>query len=271
MKQAIESVLNQNYCNLEYIILDGGSRDSSIKIIQEYNNEITYWESRSDGGQAAVINKGWQMSNGDIFGWLNSDDFYSKKTFETLVKAMVENPDGEIFIGNCAATNKSGRIISIKNTDKYDFNTLLNGRSLGQPSVFIKKRVLQNIGYLNANLHWCLDWAFFIKVLYYYRNSNKIIYINKVLSFSREYEGTKTNTGLDRKGKERRAVLKSYFREWLYINYRRRLQAYAATYIVQALDQYNNGAKFKSFISILLGMSISPFFVFNRIMKKINT
>ena len=80
LEKTILSVLNQNYPNLEYIIIDGGSKDKSIKIIQKYEQYLTYWVSEKDKGQADAINKGFQRSTGQILAWLNTDDLYLPDT-----------------------------------------------------------------------------------------------------------------------------------------------------------------------------------------------
>ena len=76
IEQCIESVLNQQYENLEYIIIDGGSRDGSADIIRRYSDQLTYWVSEPDGGQTEAVNKGFRKSTGEIVTWLNSDDYY---------------------------------------------------------------------------------------------------------------------------------------------------------------------------------------------------
>ncbi|MGB3516902.1 MAG: glycosyltransferase family 2 protein [Elainellaceae cyanobacterium] len=93
LEAAIQSVLNQNYPNLEYIIIDGGSTDGSLDVIRQYQDRLHYWCSEPDAGQYSAINKGFAQSTGDILAWLNSDDMYYPWAFKTVASIMSELPE----------------------------------------------------------------------------------------------------------------------------------------------------------------------------------
>jgi glycosyltransferase involved in cell wall biosynthesis len=95
LEATIESVLSQNYPNLEYIIIDGGSTDGSVEILKKYENHLAFWCSEPDGGQYDAINKGFARSSGEIMAWLNSDDMYFPWTFRTVASIMSELPQVE--------------------------------------------------------------------------------------------------------------------------------------------------------------------------------
>src|SRR5687767_5199473 len=82
LERAIRSVIEQNYPNLEYIVMDGGSTDGSVDIIEEYSDRLAYWVSEPDGGQSAAINAGWSRSSGNVLAWLNSDDYLLPGTLQ---------------------------------------------------------------------------------------------------------------------------------------------------------------------------------------------
>ena len=91
IEETIRSVLLQGYPNLEYIIIDGGSIDSSMKVIREYQLWLLYWQSEPDPGQSAAINKGFEVGRGDILAWLNSDDVYLPQTCSIVARAFSES------------------------------------------------------------------------------------------------------------------------------------------------------------------------------------
>jgi glycosyltransferase involved in cell wall biosynthesis len=105
------SVLGQNYPNLEYIVMDGGSTDNSKEIIKKYENYLHYWVSEKDNGQAAAINAGFQKASGDIYLWLNSDDMLMPNVLHTIA-AIVQKEGDKLFIGNCIHLHekKSGEL-----------------------------------------------------------------------------------------------------------------------------------------------------------------
>src|ERR1700693_1288297 len=84
LERSIESVLGQGYPDLEYIVLDGGSTDGSLAVIERHANRLARWSSGPDGGQAAAIDAGWRSATGDVLAWLNSDDFYLPGTLEIV-------------------------------------------------------------------------------------------------------------------------------------------------------------------------------------------
>src|SRR5262249_10367158 len=100
LEQTIRSVLDQNYPALEYIIIDGASRDGSLEITRKYSDKLAYWTSEKDSGQAEAINKGFARATGDIVAWLNSDDCYLPGTISAAVKVFEENPDVVLVYAN---------------------------------------------------------------------------------------------------------------------------------------------------------------------------
>src|SRR5215468_10026487 len=95
LEETIRSVLTQNYPNLEYIIIDGGSTDETVDVIRKYQDKVNYWVSEKDRGQVDAINKGIEKCTGDIFGFINSDDVYLPGTFSAVIEHFQANPKSE--------------------------------------------------------------------------------------------------------------------------------------------------------------------------------
>jgi glycosyltransferase involved in cell wall biosynthesis len=209
LEDAIKSVIEQEYPNLEFVVRDGGSTDGSIKIIKKYKKSITRWVSEPDDGQAAAINRVWESASGTILGWLNSDDVLVPGALHKVARAAQEYPESVLLYGDCKVIDKDGNHEGVVRTGGLDLNELLLGKAFPQPSVFIRQRVVEEVGLLDPSLHYALDWAYFLKIVAHFDNS-KIQHIPSVLSGSREYEGTKTRTGFVEQGEERREKIREY-------------------------------------------------------------
>lgn len=105
LEETIRSVLLQNYPNLEFIIIDGGSTDNSLQILEKYSQYVSYWHSEKDKGQGHAINLGFSLASGDYFGWINSDDFYNKNAFYFLGKEIL-NSKKEFYYGDAITVNE---------------------------------------------------------------------------------------------------------------------------------------------------------------------
>ncbi|GAG29700.1 unnamed protein product, partial [marine sediment metagenome] len=110
LESTILSVLNQNYPNLEYIIIDGGSTDGSIEIIKRYQKYLAYWISEKDEGQADAINKGFEKSTGQILAWINSDDTYLPETLFRVAKHFQQHQKADLVFGNINFINEYDEI-----------------------------------------------------------------------------------------------------------------------------------------------------------------
>ena len=162
LEKTILSVLNQNYPNLEYIIMDGGSTDDSVKIIQNYASRLTYWQSKPDGGQSAAINTGFTYATGDIFAWLNSDDWYEKNTLHKVARFFIEHNDAQWTVGYGEMRKPNGKVIRRTQPDSdITANWLAewgkNGRKILQPTCFWKRELWHQAGGLKKEYHFALD------------------------------------------------------------------------------------------------------------------
>jgi len=165
LEETIDSVLSQRYPAVEYIIMDGGSRDRSVGIIRRYAHRLAYWQSQPDGGQAAAINAGWARARGDVIAYLNSDDYYLPGALEAVMRVFEEHPEVGLVHGQGHWVSRTGCIqqtTCLQPTAQMLFDSL---GSLPQPAVFIRRSVFERLGPLDESLHFALDKAYYLRVV----------------------------------------------------------------------------------------------------------
>jgi glycosyltransferase involved in cell wall biosynthesis len=165
LEYTILSVIHQNYPNLEYIVIDGGSTDRSVEIIKKYEKYISYWVSEPDNGQTHAINKGFKLATGDVVNWLNSSYMLKLGALENIAEAVRANRDADVYYGDYLAVDSQGYILYQRKMGPYRPGTLFWGRQLScQPSVFFKRNLLEKHGYLDESKTFCMDTEFWIRI-----------------------------------------------------------------------------------------------------------
>jgi glycosyltransferase involved in cell wall biosynthesis len=187
IEETIQSVLNQNYPNLEYLVLDGGSRDNTLDILKRYEGRLV-WISEKDRGQADAINKGFRLAKGDILGWLNSDDTYLPGAIRKVVQYFQAHRDVGMLYGEGYHVDSAGKIIERYYTEPFDFQRLGEICFICQPTAFLRAEVFRAIGPLETSLRYCLDYEYWMRVAKRFR----ISYLDDYLANSRLHFETKT-------------------------------------------------------------------------------
>lgn len=165
LEETIRSVLMQDYPNLEYIVIDGGSTDDSLPIIQKYAKHLAYWVSEPDGGQAQAINKGFRRSTGDMMGWLNSDDLLLPDALWRVARAFVRRPDTMIVTGLRKVYDHDSRFLH-NLFDAIPTEDILRIRcSVFQETTFWRRAVWETVGELDETFQYALDFAYWQRVL----------------------------------------------------------------------------------------------------------
>lgn len=207
IRATIESVLQQDYPHIEYIVVDGGSSDNTLSILKEYGERI-HWISEPDQGQTDAINKGIHLSSGDIIAYLNSDDIYLPSVISLIVSEFKKYPDIEFLYGDHYAIDKDGTVISHEKTIPFDPNILLyDANFICQPASFYRRKLFEKIGIFDMDMFYLMDYEFFL------RAAKQDIYfrlVRKYLAAIRFHSSCKTLTGDHALAHQRRVLKEKY-------------------------------------------------------------
>lgn len=188
LEETMLSVLNQNYPNLEYIVIDGGSTDNSVEIIKKYQNRLKYWVSEKDGGQTDAINKGLRQSNGDIIGWLNSDDTYVPGAFFHVAQAFSACPDCILVHGDRILIDAQSHVIGWSALPPFDPTRI--GFNVCSETAFWRREASERAGGLKTELRFAMDLEFFCRLY----QIGKFRKLNQFLGRFRCHENNKSST-----------------------------------------------------------------------------
>lgn len=203
LEQTIQSVLEQDYPRIEYIVVDGGSTDNSVEVIQKYADRLAYWISEKDSGQAEAINKGFARANGEIVAWLNSDDYYLMHTISIVVRCFEKNPDVVMIYGDMFAVDGNDQTINVLQYKQLSLEDLLCFQIIGQPSVFFRRSALEKVGRLDPTFHFMLDHHLWIRLA----QLGRILHIPQVWSAARYHPQAKNRARAAEFGREAFRVL----------------------------------------------------------------
>ena len=189
LEKTILSVLNQNYPNLEYIIIDGGSTDGSVEIIKKYKKYLSYWVSEKDNGQADAINKGFQKSSGEILAWLNSDDLYLINTLFKIKKTFMTNEEINFLYGHSLLIDGEDNIIRRLYTVPQTYHSYIyDGGNIFQGTVFWKRDIFYKYERLDKKLQTAMEYKLFDN---FFKNE-KGYFLNDILAAYRLHKKAKS-------------------------------------------------------------------------------
>ena len=204
LRDAIDSVLAQDYDALELIVIDGGSGDESVEILKSYGGRLEF-VSRPDRGQADALNRGFARATGDILCWLNSDDMFVPRVIPRVVQAFADHPHVDFVYGRGWNIFESGDIEDA-GVLTLDLWKLIHQRNfIQQPSCFFRRSLIDRVGAVDESLRYVMDWDLWIRFAAY-----RGLYVDEFWSYNRVHRENKTQSGHFRRWAEIRRMVRRY-------------------------------------------------------------
>ena len=205
IERTILSIQAQDYPNLEHIVMDGGSKDGTVGILKRFPH--LKWVSEPDKGQADAINKAIARAKGSIIGWLNADDLYAPDAVSKSVAYLLAHPEVVMTYSNCDIIDEQdhpiGKIVA---RDYHEFLHLAWFNVIPQPTGFFRREACARAGPLDASLHFCMDWEYWVRL----GRVGRLARIPGTLAKFRLVEGTKTFSQNDKFYGDIRTVCSRY-------------------------------------------------------------
>jgi len=189
LEETIRSVLLQSYPDLEYIVIDGGSTDQSVEIIQKYEEWMAYWVSEKDSGQAHALNKGFSRATGEICAYLNSDDVFCPNALSTVISFLDKHPQSAMAYGDCQIIDELSGVKDLWLAPEFDLPELLFRCYIAQPATFWRKSKMSAAGEFNEGMHFAFDYEMWLRMAAAGRTFS---HVPLLLAQHRKTEGTKT-------------------------------------------------------------------------------
>ena len=211
--EALLSVKNQAYGNLEHLVIDGGSQDDTTALLHQYANQQRWthlhWVSEPDRGQSDALNKGFSRVSGDIVGWLNSDDRYRPGCFEYVAEVFARHPEVDVVYGDYTWIDESGRVSSVRREIEFSRFILLYHRVLYIPTTatFFRGRIFKEGNRLDERLHYAMDFEFFVRLA---THGYRFKHVPAILADFRFQQGSKTCTASHKQLEELDSVMHLY-------------------------------------------------------------
>jgi len=207
LETTIQSVLNQDYPRIEYIIIDGGSTDESVEIIRKYAVRLSAWVSEADRGQTDAINKGFGRAKGEILAWINSDDTLLPNAVAEAVAFLQEHPQVGMVYGDAYYIDANGQVVGKFPAAQTDLKKLRRGYvHIPQQASFFRKAIWDQVGPLDTDFYFAMDYDLWVRIA----ARAPIRYLPSVWANFRLHEDAKTITADDQCWPE---MLKVHYRD----------------------------------------------------------
>ena len=203
LEATLRSVLDQDYPRIEYLVVDGASTDGSVEIIRRYADRLSWWISEKDAGQSEAINKGFRRAQGELIGWLNSDDIYLPGAVSAAVALFQSHPEAGLIYGDALAIDSDGKPFNVMRARQYTLTDLMAFQIICQPAAFMRRSVLESVGYLNPAYHLLMDNLLWMCMA----QKAPILYAPQTWAAARYHEQAKNRTRGAAYGREARLLL----------------------------------------------------------------
>jgi glycosyltransferase involved in cell wall biosynthesis len=247
IERTLQSVASQSGTEIEHFIVDGGSTDKTIEILKNFTPPLR-WVSEKDKGQTDAVNKGICDTDGEIIGWLNSDDIYYPNAIASVVAFFEANPEIDAIYGMADHIDTEDRVIDSYPTEQWNFKRLIETCFICQPALFFRRRIIEKFGLLDESLDYCMDYEYWLRLG---QNGARFVYLEKKLAGSRLYAENKTMAAKVSVHKEINDMFMKFMGQvpdkWLF--------AYA--FAVARQNQSKNGNKFLVGFQVVVNSIIS--------------
>jgi len=207
LEETIQSVLAQDYPNIEYLIVDGGSTDGSLGILQRYADRLSWWVSEPDNGQTDAINKGFAQARGDVLAWLNSDDTYLPYAVSRAVAALDRHSSAGLVYGDANLINEQGENIGKFPARQTDYRRLRQGFvHIPQQTAFFRADLWTQVGPLDASFFFAMDYDLWVRLA----RISRLVYLPETWANFRLHSSGKSVIADDRCWPE---MLRVHFRD----------------------------------------------------------
>jgi glycosyltransferase involved in cell wall biosynthesis len=208
LENTIASVLEQDYPDLEYIVIDGGSKDGSLEIIQKYAKYLTYWRSRPDGGQVHAINTGLRKATGQVLAFLNSDDFFLLGAVEHMVDLYHQHPQAAGWAGGGYSIAQDGYILQERIPRRLEREDLANWAEnwIYQPGCFFSADIARAVGYMNPAYENAFDYDFWMRI----SDLGRLVASPRIIAAATIHPNAKTQKFMSRMFKEMQAIQRAH-------------------------------------------------------------
>ena len=203
LESTLRSALEQDYPNIEYLVVDGASTDGSVEIIHRFSDRLTWWVSEKDSGQSEAINKGLRRARGEYIGWLNSDDIYLPGAVSAAVTAFQSHPEAGLIYGDALAIDTDGKPFNLMRARQYTLTDLMAFQIICQPAAFMRRSVLEEVNYLDLAYQLLMDNLLWMCMA----QKAPIVYTPQTWAAARYHDQAKNRTRGAAYGREARRLI----------------------------------------------------------------